>query len=54
MKTSREKREAELLSWLRGVKGPHEEVVQKVRMDVRYWVVGDAKDDLVQDASRSR
>jgi hypothetical protein len=54
MKSSREKREAELLSWLRGVKGGREEVLQKVRMDVRYWVVGDAKDDLINDALRSR
>ena len=53
-KMSREKREAELLSWMRGVKGTKEEVVDKVYADVRYWVVGDEKDDIVRDALRGR
>jgi hypothetical protein len=53
-KMSREKREAELLSWMRGVKGLKEEVVDKVHADVRYWVLGDEKDDIVRDALRAR
>jgi hypothetical protein len=53
-KTSREKREAELLSWMRGLKGSRDEILHKVHADVRYWVVGDAKDDLVNDALRAR
>lgn len=51
---SRETREAELLSWMRGVKGPNELVLQKLREDVRYWVLGDEKDDIVRDALRGR
>jgi hypothetical protein len=51
---SREKREAELLSWMRNVKGSREEVADKVRLDVRYWVVGGEKDDIVRDALRAR
>ena len=53
-KMSREKREAELLSWMRGIKGTKEELLNKVRSDVRYWVVGDEKDDIVMDALRGR
>ena len=53
-KTSQEKKEAELLSWLRGVKGTRDEILEKVRVDVRYWVLGDEKDDLVRDALRAR
>ena len=49
-KTSREKREAEFLSWMRGVKGTKDEL----RGDVRYWVLGDEKDDIVRDALRGR
>ena len=53
-KTSREKREADLLSWMRGLKGTPAEIKEKVRTDVRYWVVGDDKEDIVRDALRSR
>jgi hypothetical protein len=53
-KMSREKREAELLSWMRTLKGSEQEILDKVRMDVRYWVVGDEKDDIVRDALRAR
>jgi hypothetical protein len=53
-KTSREKREAEFLSWMRGVKGTKDEVMAKLRGDVRYWVLGDEKDDIVRDALRGR
>ena len=53
-KLSREKREADLLSWMRGLKGSSEEILAKVQADVRYWVVGDDKNDLVNDALRAR
>jgi hypothetical protein len=53
-KMSMEKREAELLSWMRGVKGTKEQVMEKVREDVRYWVMGTEKDDIVRDALRGR
>jgi hypothetical protein len=53
-KLSLEKREADLLSWMRGLKGSREEILQKVHADVRYWVVGEAKDDIVNDALRAR
>ena len=49
---SREKREAELLSWMRTLKGSQEDIQDKVRMDVRYWVLGDEKNDIVRDALR--
>lgn len=54
---SREKREVELLSWMRGIKskgGEEEEVLKKVKGDVRYWVVGEERDDIVRDALRGR
>jgi len=51
---STEKREAELLQWMRGLKGTREEVMQKVKGDVRYWVLGSEKDDIVRDALRGR
>ena len=54
MKTSNEKREADLLAYMRGMKGSPQEILEKVRMDVRYWVLGDSKDDLVHDILRSR
>ena len=53
-KMSREKREAELLSWMRGIKGTKEEIMEKVSMDVRYWIIGDEKDEIVRDALRAR
>jgi hypothetical protein len=53
-KMSREKREAELLSLIRGLKGSVEEVMTKVREDVRYWVLGEEGDDIVRDALRGR
>ena len=51
---SQEKREAELLSWMRNLKGSREEIMEKVHADVRYWVLGNEKDDLVRDALRGR
>lgn len=53
-KTSREKKEADLLSWMRGLKGTQDEILEKVRGDVRYWVLGDEKDSIVTDALRGR
>jgi hypothetical protein len=53
-KMSREKREAELLSWMRSIKGTREEVMKKLRLDVRYWIVGEDKDEIVRDALRGR
>jgi hypothetical protein len=53
-KSSREKKEADLLSYMRGVKGTREEIMEKVRGDIRYWVLGDEKDDIVMDALRGR
>ena len=53
-KMSTEKREAELLQWMRGLKGTSEEFMQKVKRDVRYWVLGSEKDDIVRDALRGR
>jgi len=53
-KMSQEKREAELLSWMRNLKGSREEIMEKVHADVRYWVLGNEKDDLVRDALRGR
>ena len=51
---SREKKEAELLSWMRSLKGTAEEVTEKVRADVRYWVIGDERDEILRDALRGR
>jgi hypothetical protein len=51
---SREKREAELLSWMRAIKGTREEIMEKATMDVRYWIIGDEKDEIVRDALRGR
>ena len=53
-KLSREKREADLLSWMKGVKGSKDEVLQKVQADVRYWVIGDEKEAIVNDVLRTR
>ena len=53
-KMSREKREAELLAWMRNLKGPREEILEKVYSDVRYWVLGTERDDLVMDALQGR
>jgi len=39
---------------MRGLKGSREEILAKVQADVRYWVVGDDKNDLVNDALRAR
>jgi hypothetical protein len=53
-KTSKEKREMDLLSWLKGVKGNGNEVMEKVRMDVRYWAIDGDRESLVRDALRGR
>ena len=53
-KTSREKREMELLSWMKGIKGNADELMEKVQMDVRYWVIDDDRDSIVRDALRRR
>ena len=40
--------------WMRDLKGSRQEIEDEVHGDVRYWVLGDDKDDIVRDALRNR